>query len=270
MFSAIHRRLRVSPAMVLAFVALIFAMTGGAFAASSGGGKGSKATASATSVAGAAKAKSEPKGKVGPRGPAGAKGAMGATGAVGATGPAGAAGPAGPAGGVGPVGPVGVAGAQGERGVAGAKGATGSEGKPGVIHAGETLPVGASETGAWSAIGPVSVPHNGSLTEEEQETRGVQISFTVPVAQNAKTVFMARGATSTECPGTEEKPEAKPGFLCVYATQDSGIDPSNVLFFAAGKTEVGEASSTGAVMKVDVTAETGETTLAFGTWAVTA
>jgi hypothetical protein len=71
MFSALRKHL--TPGTFIALIALIFAMTGGAFAASSsGGGSGAKATASVTrgtSVAAAAKSKAKP--KAGPRGPAG-------------------------------------------------------------------------------------------------------------------------------------------------------------------------------------------------------
>ncbi len=172
MFSWVRRQL--SPATVMAFVALVFAMTGGAYAVTGHGGSGPAASAgSASAVATAAKSKAKPKVKVGPRGPAG---------------PAGAQGPAGPAGGTGPqgsAGATGAAGAKGENGAAGTNGTNGTNGgsvtsvesksKIGPCEkggseftsasgktyactgetgapwpAGGTLPKGATETGVWS------------------------------------------------------------------------------------------------------------------------
>jgi hypothetical protein len=83
-----------SPATVIAVVALVFAMLGGAYAASNSS-NGGKATASAK------------KAKRGPRGPKGPKGDPGPVGPIGATGATGATGPGGPAGGTGPTGPQG-------------------------------------------------------------------------------------------------------------------------------------------------------------------
>ncbi len=87
--------------LIVAVVALIAALTGGAFAATGGAGD-SKAVASAKG-----KGKPGPRGKqgvagpqgpAGPAGPAGSGGAKGDTGAAGANGPAGPTGPAGAAG----------------------------------------------------------------------------------------------------------------------------------------------------------------------------
>lgn len=77
-------RKQINPATVMAVMALIFAATGGAYAAT-GGGQGSQVTANA-----AKKKKSKSI-----RGPAGPRGATGAPGPAGAQGPAGPAGPAG-------------------------------------------------------------------------------------------------------------------------------------------------------------------------------
>ena len=94
MFQALRKHL--TPSTFIAFVALVFAVTGGAFAAGShGGGSPVQATASsgrvgsATPLATSAKSKGKSKSKAGPRGPAGPKGATGATGPAG---PAGATG----------------------------------------------------------------------------------------------------------------------------------------------------------------------------------
>ena len=84
-----------TPAMGVALLGLVFAVTGVSFAATGGNGGG---PSHGTLTASAAKSKSKAKTKVGPRGPAGPagkNGANGATGAAGPTGPAGAQGPAG-------------------------------------------------------------------------------------------------------------------------------------------------------------------------------
>ena len=97
MFSAI--RTRLTPATAIATVALVFAMTGGAYAAH-------KYLITSTK-------------QISPKVRSALKGASG---------PKGAAGPAGPAG---PQGPAGGPGARGEKGETGARGETGPEGKAG-------------------------------------------------------------------------------------------------------------------------------------------
>lgn len=116
---------------IIAIVALVFAMTGGAFAVTSKGGP--------SPVASVAK-KSKVKVLRGPRGPKGDSG------------PAGAAGPAGP---VGPAGAAGAKGEKGERGEKGEKGEAGAAGPAG--QNGQTgftsvLPKEETETGGWSAF----------------------------------------------------------------------------------------------------------------------
>jgi len=145
-------------------LALVFAMTGGAFALS-GGNTGLHATAAVTR-----KGKSTKAGK-GVRGPAGPRGATGPAGAVGAAGPAG------------PQGPQGVPGANGKDGTNGTNGADGEKvtnksvptgvtkcneqggteftvGKGAATYAcngqtgyAEALPKGKMETGTWGASG---------------------------------------------------------------------------------------------------------------------
>jgi hypothetical protein len=148
-------------------VALVFAVTGGAFAATGGGNSPSHATLTAS----AAKSKAKPKTKAGPRGPAGPAGKNGTNGTNGAPGATGPGGPAGPAGGTGPAGGAGANGESvtntalvGNKGGCkeggaefkvgsgtpthacdGEKGAAGKEG-----NLGKTLAKGATETGTWS------------------------------------------------------------------------------------------------------------------------
>ena len=161
---------------VIALLALVFAITGGAFAAT-GGGSPSHATLTAS----VAKSKAKAKTKAGPRGPAGKNGTNGTNGAPGATGPAG---PTGPAGGTGPTGGPGTNGesvkvtaegkctkfsnASGE-----GKACEGKEGKPGTTGFTKELPSGATETGSWSFSTPrqyqcASVPgKTGRYAESE-------------------------------------------------------------------------------------------------------
>ncbi len=191
MLSALRKH--ITPATALAFVALVFAITGGAFAAT-GGGSPSHATLTASA------AKSKAKSKTGPRGPAGPKGATGATGPAG---PAGAAGATGPGGAQGPQGPAGTNGSNGENGKEGAPGVgvtnkelksgnatckeggaeftvgatkthacNGEKGPEGNIQA--TLPSGKTETGVWSA-GPTRAP-GGAVTNSPIA------SFSIPLA----------------------------------------------------------------------------------------
>src|ERR1700735_4554795 len=115
MFSSIRKYL--NPTTAVAFVALIFAMTGGAFAMNTSGSnartgaRDAQLAPSGSPLATAAKGKAKSKTKAGPRGPAGPVGKTGATGPAGATGPTGATGPGGPQG---PQGPAGANGTNGE------------------------------------------------------------------------------------------------------------------------------------------------------------
>ena len=217
MFSTLRTRFGIPG--VISVIALVFAMFGGAYAASNSSG-GGKATASA-------------KGKPGPRGK------------TGKTGPAGPAGPAGPTGPAGPAGAKGDTGAPGTNGTNGTNGTDGTSvvasnvvegglncegrggskfvtgatttyacnGKEGTGGGGggwsKTLPPGETETGVWRFIS------NG---ETEQF---VPISFPVPLssADAENITYSAIGNSNSptaNCPGSPEEPLAEPGFLCVY------------------------------------------------------
>jgi Collagen triple helix repeat (20 copies) len=107
MLSALRKRLHLSPATVIASLALVFAMTGGAYAAS-------KYLITSTKQI-SPKVLKALKGKTGPAG------AAGLAGAPGANGPAGPAGPTGPTG----------TGTEGKQGETGKTGETGKPGKNG-------------------------------------------------------------------------------------------------------------------------------------------
>ncbi len=254
MFQALRKHL--TPATGIAFVALIFAITGGAFAATggagTGGGKGHKIhTQSLTATT----AKAKPKTKAGPRGPAGPKGATGATGPAGpagAIGPAGATGPAGAGGPQGPAGPTGATGPQGPQGNEGKAGANGTTGFT------KTLPSGDTETGVWSVF-----------LAEGQETF-IPLSFNIPLTNELGegNVFVA---PNKECPGTAEEPEAEPGALCVYEGVNAHTEIKSIekpyLEAAGGRGSGGGAGRSGAALYL---AGTGTPAIARGTWAVTA
>jgi hypothetical protein len=260
MFSSIRKHL--TPSTLIAFMALIFALTGGAFAATSSnrGGRGSN---SSTLTASAAKSKSTSKAKAGPRGPAGPAGKAGAAGtpgAAGPTGPAGATGPGGPAGGVGPVGPTGVTGPQGpqgEKGKPGPPGETGATGSP--WTAGGVLPAGSTEKGTWSTV------YTATAAGQAMSSA---ISFTIPLEAEPEAHYIKLGETPpTGCSGTVEKPEAAAGNLCVFVESES---PKTTEYSVDGKFPshylVG-TSANGSVVAVQSTEE--GTIQGFGTWAVT-
>lgn len=269
MFSAIRKRLHLTPSAVIASFALVFAMTGGAYAAS-------KYVITSTKQI-------SPKVLKSLTGKAGANGANGAAGPAGATGLAGATGSAGPAGGTGPQGP---AGATGPAGPAGGKGAPGA---PGVIQPGETLPVGSTETGAW-AFGPVA-----SLGSS---TRVPVASFVVPLAAPlagsgcftekvggplvgpCKVHYInAAGKERVEntvaetleelpsvaCTGNATAPQAESGNLCVYAAEENETESVSERIRNPATGQAG-AGTTGAYEFFNVERDG---PAAAGTWAVT-
>jgi hypothetical protein len=245
---------------VIAVIALVFAMLGGAYAASNNGG-GGKATASAKAKRGpkgpkGATGPQGPQGPIGPQGPAGAKGDKGDPGATGAAGPAGTAGATGATGAAGPKGDPGGSILVGEftgpeetppnagpcsgRGgsefepedgggsvVYACNGAEGDKGSP--WTAGGTLPSGETETGAWAFSGG------------EGEEVYTPISFTIPLAaalDKEHTHFQTQanfadfdeaGPETVGCKGTGGPapfpvfvpPSAPPGHLCVYQSGNS-------------------------------------------------
>ena len=290
MFSKIRRKLHITPSGVIAIIALVFAATGGAFAASShgGGSSPSKATASVSRATGgpgalnlATTAKKKPKAKAparGPAGPAGKNGTNGTNGAPGATGPAGPAGTAGATGATG-------TGTEGHEGKEGKAGAEGKEGKQGVIHPHEKLPSKATETGSWSL----------SVGEAEADNVDTSISFTIPLAtalpaedvhyvnEEGKEEVTFNGSAfeavaTSDCPGTTAEPAASPGNLCVYqqdvpipaVREEKGI-AENFIYPSDAKGDAflpEGAATTGAI--VGLVRGENVPIFAYGTWAVTA
>ena len=184
MFSMMRKRFTY--ANVVMTLALVFAMSGGAYAA------GHYLITSTKQIS--------------PKVLSALKGRSGANGAPGSAGPTGAAGPAGPAGVKGETGPAGPEGPAGK----GEKGEKGPAGSPWID--GGTLPEGATETGAWSAY-------------TEKVYALAAISFPIPLAsvptfEVATNYIPSNESPTTQCPGTAADPKAAPGNLCVYAGED--------------------------------------------------
>ncbi len=221
---------------VISVIALVFAMMGGAYAASDSGddnatASAKKATASATkATALATKAKRGPRGPKGPAGPAGPQGPAGPAGANGKDGAPGGAGGAGANGKSVTSTPIAAGGACGP-GVTGVKytldgvstnvcnGAEGEAGAPGPEGEGEpwtaggTLPPGETLTGVWSA-GPLS----------DGQNQGVPISFALPLPSslgpdNVHALRVGETPPAGCAGGTAAAPKAEPGHLCVYARE---------------------------------------------------
>jgi hypothetical protein len=257
---------------VIAVIALVFAMLGGAYAASNSGG--GKATASA-------KAKKGPRGPKGPAGPAGPQGPAG---------PAGPAGPKGDAGSNGSNGADGKNGATGVTGPSGKNGTNGTNGKDGVT--GPTGPTG--ETGATGEAGPITgiLPSGVTLTgmwniaslvpKEAIEAiipLPTAISFGLSLAEqpleNERRVHYLNKAgeewddleseyvtPSGACPGViEDQPTAEPGQICFYAQEEKNLNhPASM-----------QAHKSGALLAFVVFAgEEPKQFSASGLWAVTA
>ena len=263
MFSMIRKRFTY--ANVAATLALVFAMTGGAYAAN-------KFLITSTKQI-SPKVLKALKGKAGP---AGANGANGANGAAGATGPAGGAGPQGNAGGTGEKGPEGKPGesvtvaktsskeCNNEGGVkaSNASGtATACNGKTGFT---ETLPVGKTERGEWS----------DTRSAKELELDGTAISFVIPLSKALDKehvhFIMPLEALPSGCSGSAAAPEAASGNLCVFANvmEDAEKNPLGATLLGLGSgLEAGGADTSGAQLLI-ASKEAG-VSFANGTWVVT-
>jgi hypothetical protein len=198
-FSALRKRLHVSPTTVIATLALVFAMTGGAYAAK-------KYLITSTKQISPSVLKTL-QGKAGP---------AGANGAAGAQGPAGPQGPQGPGGSLGAKGETGPEGKQGPQGIPGEKGLKGEKGANGQPWTPESqLPEKATETGTWS-FGPTI--SNGTFAWESLA------SFTVKLKEpltSEHVHFVTREevenhSAPSQCLGNLEEPSAASGNLCLY------------------------------------------------------
>jgi len=234
----------LSYANVVATLALVFAMSGGAYAA------GRYLITSSKQIS-----------------PKVLKTLKGAPGKAGAQGPAGAAGAQGPAGAAGAKGEAGAPGARGEMGPPGAKGEAGAPGKEGSPWtAGGTLPKGKSETGTWSVQTHGEILGFTSISFPIQLANGLSAAhvFFIPPGEEGK-------VGAEQCPGSVGSPEAAEGDLCVYARELGELTPFSLGAIDDPTQSEGTpgAAKTGAslmlVPEAGSEAETG-----YGTWAVTA
>ena len=255
---------------VISVIALVFAMLGGAYAASNDSGSG-KATASA-------------KGKPGPRGPKGKPGPAGPQGPAGPAGPAGAKGDTGSAGSNGSNG-TGVTsaaasvqecseggtkftsasgtstvcnGAEGEEGPQGPQGDPGADGEPWVAG---TVPGGKVMKGTW-VLPPATAAAAG-------EKFFFPISTGVPINKQSPELQPLHVAAEGPpfCPGTAEDPQAPTlgsgvlaGLVCVYVGSST-----NVGLVQDGNSKLRESGG-GAV--VAFIAQDAGTVSGYGSWAM--
>jgi hypothetical protein len=251
------------PGLTVAVIALVFALVGGAFAAS--GALTSKQKKEVKSIAKQYAGKpgaTGPQGSKGDAGPVGAKGDKGDTGEKGKDGTSVVASPE----------PKGANCQEGgSKFVAGATtyACNGKEGSP--WTAGGVLPAGATETGAFSVQGS---------SEDPGDAKGLftTISFPIPLpaALDASHVKIFGFPFPPECEneeeetGSVEKPIADPGYLCVYLGPETvgtfieRVEPL-VSIFAE---ESSGANTTGARIRFEVPTE--KASFANGAFAVTA
>jgi hypothetical protein len=283
-------RKRMTYANVAMTLALVLAMTGGAYAA------GKFVITSTKQIKPSVIA--QLKGKNGAPGPVGTVGANGKDGAPGPQGPAGKDGANGETGKEGPAGKEGATGKQGATGKEGPKGTTGS---PWV--AGGTLPSEKTETGSWS-LGQVSegaLPTNrinvsisfpiplekeidgsgcvlfgsppaffGPCHTHFINPKGKEVVFNVETEKGEELTPTGCGSALTPA-GSAANPRANPGELCVYAASTEKLGPNKAPWIRKQSEAPGVgpsgASTAGALLNFESLEKEAQ---ANGTWAVTA
>ena len=262
MLSALYKKLHLTPSAVIATLALVLAMTGGAYAA--------KQYLITSTKQISPKVLSALKGNAGP---AGKSGANGVTGAKGEAGPAGIKGEKGEKGERGEKGETGKDGEEGERGP---RGQEGKPGAPGAIHPGETLPTGATETGTWTMTAGVNNQSVGGAIAQ------ASISFAIPLADTlegsnikVEPVYLEeeeKYKPEPECPSTlvelteGKAAKAGPGFLCVYTVEEYRMEPAGFVH----PIEAPLSSANGVILSAVVKEANENVARSLGYWAVTA
>jgi hypothetical protein len=300
MFSTLRTRFGIPG--VISVMALVFAMFGGAYAASnsSDGGKATASVKAKKGPRGPKGPKGDP-GPAGPQGPAGANGKDGVNGSNGSNGSNGAPGAAGqsvkvedepPLGECGDVEGLKLTSASGVDYVCdGEQGSQGASGDP--WTAGGTLPANATQTGTWNyqktAIVEIEPGKSKPVTDSILD---VPISFPIKLAAPLdagkthfveltdanvwkeiilnESTFEVEEVTPTTCLGTAAAPTAPSGHLCIYgARTDNALILSGFSIVnpgAAGLTP--GAATAGALLKVELLIPNAPSR-GHGTWAVT-
>ncbi len=251
-------------------LALVFAMSGGAYAA--------KTYLITSTKQISPKVLKQLKGANGEKGTNGTNGVSGKDGAQGAPGPEGKTGLEGK------TGPEGKAGGEGKPGTSitnkaiaasptnanckeGGSEFTGAENKKTYAcdgspwTAGGTLPKGSTETGAWSI----------QSTATGEEVKATTISFSIPLASSPAPVFVAFGEpVPTECAGgTVEKPEAASGVLCIFEGEAPFVHRGELAHLATEGPGGSALSTAGAELVFASASSAKGSVTAEGTWAVT-
>lgn len=284
MFHKVRERLG-SAGLAVAILALIVALSGGAYAATATNSakKPAKGLTKAQVIA-LIKANPGPPGSPGAPGPAGGAGPKGDQGTPGGKGDPGPKGDTGTSVNLTPI-AVGAGKCSGRGGATlkenaspdaekdictGEKGVQGDKGDPGDPWAvGGVLPPGKSETGAWAF----------SAAEDEDEIF-VPISFTIPLAGEPTEEgfieedvhFQGDADFATACPNASvTEPKAPPGKLCVFAFPFGGV--VNATFTRISNLNFSNepgASTAGAVVQFAFSGAAGDLAQGNGSWAVTA
>jgi hypothetical protein len=235
MLHRIHNKFGTA-GLVVAIVALVASLVGGAYAASNG------LTAKQKRQVRAIAKSFQGTGPAGPQGPTGQQGAVGPVGPRGPEGPEGSEGPEGPSG------PF-VSQVPSEESLRGVWSAAGTSSEDTAL-----VPI----TFAF----PVSPAPTLIFIKEDGATgfRVKPTGFTFP-----DDLLSGAAAIEAFCPGTPAAPTAEPGFVCVYTVDESSME------FELGKAFAGWANPTeyGVSIPVVVSASASNGAIK-GTWAVTA
>ena len=253
-------RKRFTIANMVAVVALVLAMSGGALAAS-------KYLITSTNQI-SPKVIKKLKGLAGPAGPAGKEGKAGANGTAGTNGTNGTNGTAGTNGES--VTPATLAaknahcaegGAEFSVGGSHTYACNGKEGKQGnPAEFPTTLPAGRSEVGSWS----MTLSSSTYLGAGEYYVGFANIQYSIPIAEEisaSQIEVLKPGEEETEnCPGEIHAPKAKPGYLCLYSGSEV---PESAGFLHVPFTYTGGVNMIFARKKTE-----GSEGYAAGTWAM--
>lgn len=267
MFKAVREHINATTCVMV--IALVFAMTGGAYAAKKYLITSTKQIS--PKVLKSLTGKMGPQGNAGSAGPEGKAGANGKDGAPGTNGKDGAPGTSVTSE---------AAGAECKAGGTKFTSASGTShvcnGENGQTGFTEILPPGKTEKGEWSLFGEVP----GTVYEGEV---GSSVSFNIPLAAAPTVVYVReKEKTPAGCVGNVEEPGAEEGHLCIFATQEINTlkEPAGVVPYphiCTSKIGASCASEFAAAHEADpygfVIATLAESTglvLVGGSWAVTA